>query len=101
MFGLHKSVSLPPTLQPKLYEKFEDHFINYQYDWTYCTPIDIKDRWFANNHQVTITFIRHVLKDEFKLKPFNDVVSYIPFNQDEMLKRSGRAYQIFRSMFNL
>lgn len=88
-------------LYKELYEKFEDHFINYEFEWTYCTPIDIKDRWFANNNQVTINFIRHVLKDEFKLKPFSEVVSYVPFNQDNLLKRSGRAYQIFRSTFNL
>ena len=83
----------------ELCEEFEDHFINFPFEWTYCTPIDIKDKWFPNNHQVTVTYIRQVLKNEFKIEAPAGVISYSPFNQDDLLKRVGRAYMVKRDMF--
>ena len=56
-------------------------------------PIDIKERWFKNNSRIDIQYIRHVLKNEFRLEPTEGAVRYIPFNDVNAVgSKVGRPY---------
>lgn len=59
----------------------------------YATPTDIKDKWFRNNSRIDIQYIRHVLKNEFRLKPTDKTIRYIPFGSPDTINtKVGAAY---------
>jgi hypothetical protein len=56
-------------------------------------PIDIKERWFRTNSRIDIQYIRHVLKNEFKLTPAENAVRYTPFADINIIStKVGRPY---------
>lgn len=57
------------------------------------TSKDIKERWFAHNNQVSMNYIRKVIRDEMKI-PTDGVKKYYPFGEG-MLK-TGMPF-IFKS----
>lgn len=67
--GLHKELII----------LIDDYFDNNNLDSFEATPKDIKERWFAFNHNFSISYIRKVLKDEMKLKT-SKLKKYYPFD---------------------
>ena len=87
------------SLYKELYILFSE-FFNKEHlaEDCYCTPNDIKLRWFSNNHSVSASYIKKVIMYEFKLK--NDLCRYVPFCGDPMTKVVGRPFRFERSMFD-
>lgn len=56
------------SLHKEIEELLEDFFNNYQIPEFEATVKDIKDRWFSHNHQISMAYIRKVLKDEMKME---------------------------------
>lgn len=76
----------------------EEHFNNSKNTSFEATPIDIKERWFKHNNQVSISYIRKVLKDEMKIKP-NKVRRYRPFNEITP-DRVGATFEFHKTNFD-
>lgn len=86
-------------LYKELMEIFQDIFIeNRHYDEDlYVTVKDIKSRYFNNNNQVTLTFIRKVLKKEFHLETTDKVIRYKPFFNE--LETVGKPFVIHKTTY--
>ena len=54
------------SLHKELIELFTDWFYTKEKEFVYARPIDIKNKWFMNNNQITISYIRRVIKYEMK-----------------------------------
>ena len=54
-------------MHKELLEIFTDYFEDGSKPYFYARPKDIKDKWFRNNNQVTMSYIRQVLKREMGL----------------------------------
>jgi archaellum biogenesis ATPase FlaH len=63
-----------------------------------CTVLDIKNRFFSHNNQVTVGYLMKILKDEIQLKQ-EKPQRYSPFDGDETTKRVGRVFTMKRSDF--
>lgn len=61
------------------------------------TPIDLKNRFFNKNNQVQLSYIKHVLSDEFNFKKSPKVIRYSPFFADE--QKTGTPYIIPKTFF--
>jgi len=59
-------------------------------------PNDIKSKWFKSNNQISIKYIRNVLKNEYKFKVL-ELQKYTPFNDGD--NRTGRPYIVNREQF--
>lgn len=76
----------------------DDLFINNNIKEFDASAIDIKKRWFQNDNKISITYIRKVLKDEFKMNP-SEPRKYNPFAGIDILgavndlnKATGRVF---------
>lgn len=58
----------------------EHFFNNYDVNEFEATAGDIKNRWFLNNNQINIPYIRKVIKEEMKIETLK-VKKYLPFNE--------------------
>jgi hypothetical protein len=57
-------------LRKEIKELFQDYFDNNTgIEFIEVTAKDLKDRWFVNNNNAQISYIRKVLKEEMKLIP--------------------------------
>lgn len=54
-------------------------FNNYNINEFEATAGDIKNKWFLNNNQISISYIRKVIKEEMKIETLK-VKKYLPFN---------------------
>jgi len=63
----------------------------------FCTPKDLKDKYFQFEHNIGAAYIGTVIKHEFKLMPADKVTRYRPF-ADELAK-TGRPFQFTRELF--
>jgi hypothetical protein len=70
------------SLYKELEELFADFFDDSNLNEVMANPTDIKNKWFANNSQIPVNYIRKVLKDEMKLLTISHT-SYNPFNKGE------------------
>lgn len=72
-------------LRKELEIELENYFNNDAHgeDTMLATPRDVKNRWFKTNHQVTISYIRKVVKNEMKLECVEKSNRYYPFNADK------------------
>ena len=59
-------------------------------------PTDIKLKWFNNNQRAEISYIRKVIKLEYKLEP--ELCRYFPF-EELVESKTGRAFTFLRSGF--
>jgi len=84
-----------------LQDRFIDSFNNSGADYIEFTPSDIKDKYFANATNVSIGFIRQVLKNEFKLSTLKNR-KYHPFTIDNIHEtRTGSAFKVMREELNV
>ena len=67
----------------------------------YATPRDIKEDWFKNMGNVSLQYIRNVLKNEYNMNPTPTAIYYEPFARSSFNsdKRIGRAYKFTRERF--
>lgn len=69
-------------LYHEIFELFTEFFNTYNLDEILCTPIDIKNRFFAQNNQVSINYIRRTMKNEFKFE-VSDFQRYMAFGEGD------------------
>ena len=64
-------------------------------DVFYATAIDIKNKWFNNNNQISFSYIRKVLKEEMKLNvEINQ--RYSPFEENSITTKVGTPFKFVR-----
>lgn len=86
-------------LYKELKEMFTDFFYNHESKnpKMFASPTDIKKKFFSHNNQVSISFIKHVLIDEFEFEkqaPFRYIAFY-----DTQNSKTGTPYDIVKSFF--
>ena len=83
-------------LYKDLHDIFEDMFNNKVFSGVlYTTPKELKDNFFHNNSQVSASFIKDVLIDEFKFKKAETNIRYKPL--DAFNTKTGQPIFILRS----
>ena len=71
----------------------EDYFNNTGHSEFEATAKDIKEKWFNNNNQVSIAYIRKVVKDEMKIEQMT-MCRYYPFNNfDPITSKTGQPFK--------
>lgn len=86
-----------------LYKELQEMFKDFFYDSPvldkemFASPTDIKKRFFNHNNQVQLSYIKHVLKEEFEFSKSDKVKRYVPFLTGE--SKSGTPYTISRNYF--
>lgn len=84
-----------------LYKDLEIHFTEYfnnsEIDSFYAAPSDIKDKYFKNNHRIDLSYIRYVLKNEFRMQA-ECSQRYSVFGEHLMTK-TGTPYLFLRKDF--
>lgn len=86
-------------LYKDLYVLFEDVFNNdISLHHMEFIPLDIKKKWFDHDNKYNQTYIKTVIKNEFKLIPGENRKYYV-LNNNELDKRTGMAYTIQRDYF--
>lgn len=86
-------------LYKELIELLTEYFDNNEYTDLFVTPAEIKQRWFSHNNNFSISYIRRVLKTEFKKEPSDKVIRYQPFN--EVNNKTGRPFSFELSEFTV
>jgi hypothetical protein len=56
------------------------------------TAKDIKERWFLSNNNISITYIRKVLKEEMKVFCHNSVKRYRGFSDNPISEKVGQPF---------
>ena len=89
-------------LYKDMFERFVDLFSNgaKSSDSIFVVPIDIKERWYKNSHNIDIHYIRTVLKNEFNLQP-GKPIRYQPFGDADFQSKVGTAYEIKQAFFGI
>jgi len=86
-----------------LYKYMHEHFVRiFDNDASLesmdFVPLDIKERWFANESKFDPAYIRSVLKKEFHLSPQTNPQRYAALDDNTLdAKKLGRHYTIHRS----
>lgn len=70
---------------------FEDFFNESKLDMVEANPIDIKNRWFKHQNNVSINYIRSVIKDEMKQKS-TELHRYTPFEDKSGKSKTGTPF---------
>lgn len=79
-------------LRKELEIEIESYFHIHDYNEFEATVKDIKNEWFKHNNNVTMSYLRKVLKQEMKLS--SELKKYNPFNRnDEFTKLTGRPFK--------
>jgi hypothetical protein len=63
-----------------------------------ASPIDLKNKWFANNQNVTHKYLLTTLREEFELEAMG-VCRYASFGDTDLVQKVGRPYLFRREMF--
>lgn len=79
------------TIRKEIEIYMENFFDNDTCDYIEVTAKDIKERWFQNNNQISISYIRKILKDEMKMEA-QPIKKYIPFNNINQLPVTGLPF---------
>lgn len=74
-----------------------DFFYNTEIDSFYAAPLDVKNKYFPYNNRYELSYIRSVLKNEFKMQP-EGMKRYSPFGEDFTTK-VGTPYLFHRKTF--
>jgi len=86
--GLYKDLKMELT----------EFFENSDLDEFYATAKDIKERFFPHDHQVGLSYLRRVLREDFEMMP-EESFKYDPFGQKSIGKKQGRPYKFERIDF--
>lgn len=83
------------TLRKEIEYFVTDVFDNYPgMEYFEMTPKDIKDKWFLRNQNVSISYIRKVLKEEMKVPYSGEVKRYRGLPGEDLLNQKlGRVYK--------
>jgi hypothetical protein len=86
-------------LYKELFSIFDDFFNNTTPNKSviYATPKEIKERFFTNNSQVSHSFLKDVLIDEYKFKKSEKIMSYKPLDGDFF--KTGTPFFIEKKAF--
>lgn len=77
--------------------RFEDFFMQNRYMTKIeFAAIDLKEKWYANNHQVTSAYLLKVLKNEMKIPYYDKVIRYRNFGEES---KTGKPFTIERVNF--
>jgi len=83
-------------LRKELEIMLADYFDNSEHSSFHATAKDIKTEWFRTNHQITMAYIRRVLKNEMKI-PVDGLQRYYPFNKSDLgASVTGRPFLFAR-----
>ena len=74
-----------------------DYFNNNEIETLLAAPLDIKNKFFPNNQRYEISYIRTVLKNEFKMQPERNQ-RYSSFG-DDFVTRTGTPFLFYRKNF--
>lgn len=87
------------TLYKEIYEKVEHWFLNHtSNDQLLVTAQDIKDEFFPRDNNISVSYIKKVLRDEFKLRS-DGVKRYKPFDVSGLANVVGRPITFIRDRF--
>jgi hypothetical protein len=86
------------SLRKELEIHIEDFFNNSPEIEFEATVKDIKEKWFNHNNQISMAYLRKVIKDEMKLIPLS-MRKYKPFANIESLGTSGTPF-LFKKQNN-
>lgn len=86
-------------LYKELKEIFTDYMLQNQSldNEMLASPTDIKKKFFSHNNQVQLSFIKHVLIDEFEFEKLEKISRYKPFFTDN--DKTGTPYKIPKKLF--
>lgn len=82
-------------LRKEIEMHLEDFFYNTALTEMEATAKDLKNKWFSGNHNISIAYIRKVLKDEMKLESL-EPKRYLAFGEPNPFDKTGRPY-LFKS----
>jgi hypothetical protein len=85
-----------PTLYKEIREYICEEFANCSKAELYATPKDIKETYFYNNSKIEISYIRRVLKEEFNMKPEDNMRYYI---LNDIKDKTGTPFRFDRKDF--
>lgn len=87
-------------LYKELHEKMEHWFLNHpSCESLFVTPQDIKNEFFVRDNNISVSYIKKVLRDEFKLPP-GKVQRYRGFDPDSKIAYFlGRPVKLDRKSF--
>ncbi len=96
-------IEVKENSKPWLYHDIKEHLMSLldehpEKNEVCFSAIDLKDAYYKNNHNVTLPFIRRILKDEFKLTPSSDKNGH-PVRYwilAEGIEKTGRPYVVKR-----
>lgn len=72
-----------------------DFFDNTDKDSFEATLIDIKNKWFLHNNQVSCHYIKTILNDQMKIMP-QKMKKYYPFSEIDVISKTGTPYLFLR-----
>jgi hypothetical protein len=86
-------------LYQELRELFKDFFENNHPgdDIMLASPIDVKQKYFHNNNQVQLSYLKQVLKEDFEFEKSDKIIRYNPFYVDS--QKTGTPYKILKKDF--
>lgn len=88
-----------PTLQKDICEYFTSYFYNNQtVEEVLCTPIDIKECWFLTDKNISVSYIRRVIKENFK-KSVEAQQRYTNLLANTIVERNGTPFLFKRREF--
>ena len=86
-------------LRKEIEALFDDFFINNDgVDFIEATAKDIKERWFLTNNQISISYIRKVLKEEMKIINL-ETKKYKGFPDSSQGSKTGLPF-VFKNPYN-
>jgi len=84
------------SLRKEIEYHLEDFFNNNTCKSFEATAGDIKHRWFQNNNQISIAYIRKVLKDEMKIT-VQKIKKYNSFEEYDVLSKTGAPFIFYNN----
>jgi len=95
-------IAVKKESRPGLYKDIEMHIADFFYNnkqfFFLATPQDIKNKFFRDENRNQISYIRTILKDDFKMQP-EKLKKYYPFEDETAAPKTGRPYRFNRTDF--
>lgn len=89
-------------LRKQLTILFNEYFLNNNQKAVQLTVSDIKEKWYATNSNVSIDYIRKVVKEEMQILPEKKSIRYEPWEcvtSDKPKIKIGRVFNFMREYF--
>lgn len=78
---------------------FTDYFYNNKGDMIHCTPKDIREAFFKNDHKVTNHYIGKTMTKDLKIEKTDKTISYIDSLNGDVRQKVGQPFKVYRSYF--